>query len=146
MADSGAASHCFSYVGHLEAFDWNLLRANLGLKAFHAEFDRLFAFGIDPVDGKVPADQPSDWPRMQQVEAYRDRIREELSAALSNTSDSGELTHLLNISIEHRLMHAETLEYSCTSCRSARRCRREVVPMRRSRFRSQGWCKFRLAE
>ena len=38
------------YVGHLEAFDWNLLHENvLGLKSFHPEFDRLFAFGIDPV-------------------------------------------------------------------------------------------------
>jgi len=33
------------YVGHLEAFDWNLLHDNvLGLKSFHPEFDRLFAF------------------------------------------------------------------------------------------------------
>src|ERR1039458_5600817 len=36
------------YMGHLEAFDWNLLHENiLGLKSFHPEFDRLFAFGID---------------------------------------------------------------------------------------------------
>jgi hypothetical protein len=51
------------YVGHFEAFDWNLLgRDVLGLDAFHEDFDRLFAFGIDPVDGKLPADAPSDWP------------------------------------------------------------------------------------
>ena len=31
------------YLGHLEAFDWNLLHENVfGLKSFHPEFDRLF--------------------------------------------------------------------------------------------------------
>ena len=50
------------YTGHLEAFDWNLLHENaLGLRTFHPEFDRLFAFGIDPVGGGLPTDQPSDW-------------------------------------------------------------------------------------
>src|SRR5215831_12163890 len=54
------------YVGHLEAFDWNLLHENVfGLRSFHPEFDRLFAFGIDPVGGGLPADQPSDWPLLE---------------------------------------------------------------------------------
>ncbi|MBV9479927.1 MAG: hypothetical protein JO249_04125, partial [Acidobacteria bacterium] len=31
------------YLGHLEAFDWNLLRERaLDLASFHPEFDRLF--------------------------------------------------------------------------------------------------------
>src|SRR4030095_8351613 len=43
------------YVGHLEAFDWNLLRERmLNLEPFDAQLDRLFAFGIDPVDGGLP--------------------------------------------------------------------------------------------
>ena len=47
------------YVGHLEAFDWNLLRERvLDRSSFHSEFDNLFAFGIDPVDGGLPSDQP----------------------------------------------------------------------------------------
>src|ERR1700686_218976 len=51
------------YLGHLEAFDWNLLRERvLGLEAFDPDFDKLFAFGIDPVDGGLPSDQPRDWP------------------------------------------------------------------------------------
>ena len=56
------------YVGHLEAFDWNLLRERiLGRTSFHSEFDNLFAFGIDPVDGGLPTDRPSDWPVLVQV-------------------------------------------------------------------------------
>ena len=59
------------YVGHLEAFDWNLLHENvLGLKSFHPEFDCLFAFGIDPVGGGLPDDQPSDWPSLEAVRDY----------------------------------------------------------------------------
>ena len=49
------------YVGHLEAFDWNLLNnAVFGLKSVHPEFERLFAFGIDPVGGGLPTDVASD--------------------------------------------------------------------------------------
>ena len=51
------------YLGHLEAFDWNLLRERVvDARVFHPEFDRLFAFGIDPVGGGLPSDQPADWP------------------------------------------------------------------------------------
>jgi iron(II)-dependent oxidoreductase len=99
------------YVGHLEAFDWNLLRDFLGLSRFHAEFDQLFAFGIDPIDGNTPSDQPQDWPSFTQVENYRAQIRKELDSALADAGETDELVQLLNIAIEHRLMHAETLEY-----------------------------------
>ena len=59
------------YIGHLEAFDWNLLHDRvLGLKSFHPEFDRLFAFGIDPVGGGLPTDQPSQWPSVAAVREY----------------------------------------------------------------------------
>jgi hypothetical protein len=40
------------YLGHLEAFDWNLLsRYALDQPAFEPSFDKLFAFGIDPEPG-----------------------------------------------------------------------------------------------
>jgi ergothioneine biosynthesis protein EgtB len=99
------------YIGHLEAFDWNLLRNHLALDPFHAELDRLFAFGIDPVDGGLPADQPCDWPSISEIEHYRSRVRRELDTALARAAESEELVQLMNIAIEHRLMHAETLEY-----------------------------------
>lgn len=90
------------YIGHLEAFDWNLLRPG---QSFDESLDRLFAFGIDPVDGELPSDQPSDWPVLQQVRSYAARVRKELEGA-DNVSEL-----LLNTAIEHRLMHAETLAY-----------------------------------
>jgi len=108
------------YIGHLEAFDWNLLHDQvLGLKSFHPEFDRLFAFGIDPVGGGLPTDQPSQWPPIEAVREYVRKIRflldEKLQDALSNSNSFGRdgfpLDTLLNVAIEHRLMHAETLAY-----------------------------------
>jgi iron(II)-dependent oxidoreductase len=111
------------YIGHLETFDWNLLRERaLGLEAFDPEFERLFAFGIDPVDGGLPSDQPSDWPTLVRTREYARRLRQTIDDQLANLPDSisgsraaetGEfsLFTLLNVAIEHRLMHVETLAY-----------------------------------
>jgi gamma-glutamyl hercynylcysteine S-oxide synthase len=92
------------YVGHLEAFDWNLLRG--ADVSSHAEFDRLFAFGIDPVGGNLPTDRPEDWPALDIVNDYRDLVRAELDEAFAAASPQ-----LFNVALEHRLMHAETLAY-----------------------------------
>jgi len=95
------------YLGHLEAFDWNLIAGQaFGIEPFHAEFDKLFAFGIDPVDGGLPTDQPADWPREKEIRAYNTRVRARLDQLLPETESA-----LLHVAIEHRLMHAETLAY-----------------------------------
>lgn len=107
------------YIGHLEAFDWNLLHENVfGLGSFHPEFDRLFAFGIDPVGGGLPTDEPSDWPSLQRVGEYVRNIRTALDDKLAAVTagedyqrDGFSLNTLLNVAIEHRLMHVETLAY-----------------------------------
>src|SRR5580698_10708041 len=66
------------YLGHLEAFDWNLLAEPLGLVPSEPEFDQLFAFGIDPVAGGLPTDTPSDWPSIARVEQYNRGVRDRL--------------------------------------------------------------------
>lgn len=107
------------YLGHLEAFDWNLLSERaLELKSFHPDFDKLFAFGIDPVGGGLPSDQPKDWPAINEIQHYNLRVRETLDQTLKKTDLSAAvpeastpLATLLNVAIEHRLMHAETLAY-----------------------------------
>src|ERR1700691_5499808 len=88
------------YLGHLEAFDWNLL----GDRPVHAEFDKLFAFGIDPLGEGLPTDQPKDWPSVEEIRNYRRKIR----TAVDETAATDQLW---NVAIEHRLMHAETLAY-----------------------------------
>ena len=104
------------YIGHLEAFDWNLLRERvLGRTSFHSEFDNLFAFGIDPVGGGLPTDQPSDWPSLAKVHEYVRQVRRALDEGLAVGALLDQAGHstsqLLNVAIEHRLMHAETLAY-----------------------------------
>jgi formylglycine-generating enzyme required for sulfatase activity len=95
------------YLGHLEAFDWNLMaRYALDLPSFDPSFDRLFAFGIDPEEGRLPADNGSEWPRAEEVHRYNLRTREVIDDSLPNVPEE-----IVHAAIEHRLMHAETMAY-----------------------------------
>jgi ergothioneine biosynthesis protein EgtB len=105
------------YLGHLEAFDWNLFGRQLGgLKSFAPNLDKLFAFGIDPVNGNLPDDQPADWPAREEVFRYNERLRaaidDELPPALEEPDSRRQaISQFLHVAIEHRLMHIETLAY-----------------------------------
>jgi iron(II)-dependent oxidoreductase len=105
------------YLGHLEAFDWNLFAPVLGLKTRDAEFDKLFAFGIDPIGGGLPTDTRADWPSISRVQDYNQGVRTALDDALCAAGEAGSTDReiadrtLLHVAIEHRLMHAETLAY-----------------------------------
>jgi dimethylhistidine N-methyltransferase len=93
------------YLGHLEAFDWNLLRPHLRQpETWNEQFDRLFAFGIDPVGGGLPSEPASAWPAEDEIRRYNQRVRQTLD-------DSDHDPLLLGMALEHRLMHAETLAY-----------------------------------
>ena len=126
------------YIGHLEAFDWNILRERvLGVDSFHEEYDRLFAFGIDPVDGGLPSDQPADWPSVAEVQNYVRRVRETLDAELAGglLSDAKPVVEegypasvLVQVAIEHRLMHAETLAYMLHQLPLDRKIRQTRAP------------------
>lgn len=106
------------YLGHLEAFDWNLLGVGgLALGPVDAGLDRLFAFGIDPVDGRLPTDRAGDWPDAARVRSYGREARRAVDACLgspawsSPTKPPSERGWLVEMAAEHRLMHAETLAY-----------------------------------
>jgi hypothetical protein len=105
------------YLGHLEAFDWNLFGREIdGLKSFAPALDKLFAFGIDPVNSGLPDDQPGDWPERKEVVRYNKALRaaldEQLPAALEASDDRQRaISQCLHVAIEHRLMHLETLAY-----------------------------------
>lgn len=95
------------YLGHLEAFDWNLIgHHGFSLTSCNHEFDRLFAFGIDPLPGQLPSDRSSDWPSVAEVQRYNKAIRQGLDAVLEETAEQS-----LHVALEHRLMHAETFSY-----------------------------------
>src|SRR5438270_10327722 len=95
------------YLGHLEAFDWNqICRGALGMASFHPEFDKLFEFGIDPEPGQTPSDQPLDWPIVAEVERYNATVRRKLDEVIADAPEQ-----IVNVALEHRLMHAETFAY-----------------------------------
>ncbi len=94
------------YLGHLEAFDWNLICRDLGVPSFHPTFDRLFAFGIDPDPSDLPSDQASEWPALSEVHSYNARVRSGIDRVIASVPEQ-----LLHVAIEHRLMHAETFAY-----------------------------------
>jgi iron(II)-dependent oxidoreductase len=128
------------YIGHLEAFDWNLLREAVPTRApWNPDFDRLFAFGIDPVDGKLPSDQPADWPAVDVVRRYNAELRESIDAGLelafrsANGNGNAPLEQRLHVAIEHRLMHEETLCYMLHRLPLEQKHRQEQAPAPRSR-------------
>jgi len=95
------------YLGHLEAFDWNLIcRKTLDIPSFHPEFDKLFEFGIDPPIGQAPSDEPSDWPSAYEIQRYNRRCRQTIDELLNEVP-----SQIFHVALEHRLMHAETLAY-----------------------------------
>ncbi|MGA2713316.1 MAG: SUMF1/EgtB/PvdO family nonheme iron enzyme [Bryobacteraceae bacterium] len=95
------------YLGHLDAFDWNLLaRRGMSAPAFHAEFDSLFERGIDPAPGEAREDSAGDWPSQNEVEQYRWKTRAWIDSHLEDLD-----SWLVQMAIEHRHMHAETLAY-----------------------------------
>ncbi|MEG1969036.1 MAG: SUMF1/EgtB/PvdO family nonheme iron enzyme [Burkholderiaceae bacterium] len=95
------------YIGHLDAFDWNLIgAAGLGCPAVDPVFDNLFARGIDPPPGQLPQDRPSDWPRLDEVRRYVRHARTQVDAVLPHADEER-----VHFAIEHRLMHLETFAY-----------------------------------
>lgn len=108
------------YIGHLPAFAWNQVgRGVLGLDHFHPEFDDLFERGIDPVgiDGHEATVQ---WPAVDEVLDYRDRVRRRLLDLLPEVAARAAMDRLaargriLNVVLEHEYMHHETLQYMLT--------------------------------
>jgi ergothioneine biosynthesis protein EgtB len=96
------------YLGHLEVFDWNMIASHaFGRESFNPAFDRLFAFGIDPVDGNTPQDSPGDWPAVQEIQRYNSLLRGGVDECLERADNA----LMFHVAIEHRLMHAETLAY-----------------------------------
>ncbi len=95
------------YLGHLETFDWNhVCRWTLGMSSFHPTFDQLFEAGIDPSEEALPCDSPSDWPSVEEVRHYGSQVRDKVDKVIGEAPET-----VLQMAIEHRLMHAETNAY-----------------------------------
>jgi len=105
------------YLGHLPAFAWNqVCRGVLETPSFRPEFDSLFERGIDPM-GVDNYESATEWPPVDEIIEYCDRVRQELLDAIDPVADSAEKNPLaergriFEVAIEHELMHQETLQY-----------------------------------
>jgi ergothioneine biosynthesis protein EgtB len=133
------------YLGHLEAFDLNLFCPYVPvLKPFAPEFDKLFAFGIDPVGRGLPMDRPEEWPGLSEIHGYKEKVRDCLDGAMQsvdftagNASGQPTAETLLNVAIEHRLMHAETLAYMFHQLPYARKYRQALTFLDEEAFRTE---------
>ena len=58
------------------------------------------------LSGKCAADEPSDWPAIDEIRSYNKRIRSTLDDLIQQVPEE-----IMYVALEHRLMHAETLAY-----------------------------------
>src|SRR5262249_27124052 len=124
LAQPIALRHPFLfYLGHLPAFAWNHVCVEVLERAsFNPRFDDLFSRGIDP-DVEDPTqchdhpNVPDRWPTLEEVLAYRDRVRAVVRASAGRvaTRDGSHVmargARVFSMVIEHERMHQETLLY-----------------------------------
>ena len=110
------------YEGHIPGFSFNtLVKRTLGLPGIDAEFETLFARGIDPDEpsGAVlrrPADNAARWPSRERVRGFADEAdrhveRALMNAALGDVARDARLREAVFTILEHEAMHQETLLY-----------------------------------
>lgn len=106
------------YLGHLPAFAWNqVCRGALQVGHLSENFDRLYERGIDPDDDAMAVKQSiAGWPSVEETIAYRDEVRRvvlsRIGDVLSRKDDVlCENGRVLELVIEHEVMHHETLLY-----------------------------------
>jgi L-histidine Nalpha-methyltransferase / hercynylcysteine S-oxide synthase len=105
------------YLGHLPAFLDSQLSKVLNQPALGPDnFPIIFERGMDPLieDPSIchpHSKVPDQWPLLQEVLEYRDRVREKARKIISTPNHSNRVIRVLNMTYEHEAMHAETLLY-----------------------------------
>ncbi|TPX61959.1 hypothetical protein PhCBS80983_g00811 [Powellomyces hirtus] len=109
------------YLGHIPAFlDIQLARAEGSAFTAPEAYTEIFERGIDP-DLDDPnvcnphSSVPDQWPAIEDVQAYKDRVRERLRTVLVDYQNGREIgkrvKRVLWMCYEHEAMHLETLLY-----------------------------------
>ena len=99
------------YLGHLPAFSWNQLIFSGVENSIHAEFERLFERGIDPLTHSSAENARLDvWPAVSEITSFRDEVRTRVKESLlDGRFDS--IPNVIHGIVEHEVMHVETLLY-----------------------------------
>jgi ergothioneine biosynthesis protein EgtB len=122
------------YRGHLAAFNVNtVLKRGLGEAGIRPDFELLFERGIDPAD-QAAAEKVSIglWPSRPEIEDYvvqaDARVRRALERIEGGEGPAGLSLQAAWTSIEHELMHQETLLYIFHRLPLARKRRPRDLP------------------
>lgn len=110
---------CIFYLGHIPTFlDIQLTKMTKEPPTDPAVYYSIFERGIDPdVDNPEQchdhSEVPDEWPPVQEIIAYQERVRERLRGLYANgqSNISRDVGRAIWIGFEHELMHIETLLY-----------------------------------
>ncbi|RDA96104.1 hypothetical protein CP533_1804 [Ophiocordyceps camponoti-saundersi (nom. inval.)] len=110
---------CVFYLGHIPTFlDLQLGRATATANTEPSSFATIFERGIDPdVDDPrrchAHSTVPDSWPPVDEILAYRDRVRDRLRRIYAEAEGklSRRVARAVWVGFEHELLHLETLLY-----------------------------------
>lgn len=110
---------CIFYLGHIPTFlDIQLSKATGGPLSEPSDYPRIFERGIDPdVDNPdhchAHSEIPDQWPPVEEILQYQAQVRSKVERLYSNDGSqiSRKVGRALWISMEHEIMHLETLLY-----------------------------------
>jgi 5-histidylcysteine sulfoxide synthase/putative 4-mercaptohistidine N1-methyltranferase len=102
------------YLGHTAVFYINkLIIAKIIDQRINPKFESMFAVGVDEMSWDDLNDAHYDWPRVDEVEAYRDRVREFVDGIIRTLPLNMPITWenpfwAIMMGIEHQRIHLET--------------------------------------
>jgi len=102
------------YLGHTAAFYINKLSiAKLIDHRIHPRFESMFAIGVDEMSWDDLNDAHYDWPKVAEVKAYRQQVREEVDRLIRSQPLTLPITWnspfwAIMMGIEHQRIHLET--------------------------------------
>ncbi|KAL7800240.1 C-type lectin protein [Trichoderma ceciliae] len=109
---------CIFYLGHIPAFlDIQLMKTTKAGATEPVYFHTIFERGIDPdVDNPENchdhSEIPDEWPALEEILPYQDRVRERLQKLYSEPHQMvGDVRRAVWIGFEHEALHLETLLY-----------------------------------
>ena len=102
------------YLGHTAVFYINkLIAAKILTQRINPKYESLFAIGVDEMSWDDLNDAHYDWPTVEQLKAYRDKVRETVDRIIRTIPLAMPITWnnpawALMMGIEHARIHLET--------------------------------------
>ncbi len=102
------------YLGHTAVFYINkLIAASVLTERIHPKYESLFAIGVDEMSWDDLNEAHYDWPSVEQVQSYRDKVRDTVDRVIRTIPLTLPLTWhapawALLMGIEHARIHLET--------------------------------------